>query len=106
MKNLTEQEWDASINADENSVIIDVRTPQEWSEGVIENALLLNIFETTDFVEAITKLDVNKNYYIYCRSGARSSQACQVFNNNGIASTYNLIGGIMSWRGKKVKGVI
>ena len=102
MKQLTEQEWAAQAQNDENGVIIDVRTPQEWNEGVIENAQLLNIFDQEAFVDTAKKLDKNKNYYIYCRSGARSGQACQVFNQLGIEHTYNLMGGIMGWTGKVV----
>jgi rhodanese-related sulfurtransferase len=47
-------------------------------------------------------LDKAKNYYIYCRSGKRSGQACAVFNHNGIANTYNLAGGMLEWNGELV----
>jgi len=99
MQNLNEQEWLMGYTADENAIIIDVRTPQEWNEGVIENAMLLNIFEAEAFMEKVATLDKSKNYYVYCRSGARSGQACQILNNNGIKKAHNLMGGIMSWTG-------
>ncbi len=102
MQNLSEQEWLMGYTADENAVIIDVRTPQEWNEGVIENAMLLNIFEAETFMEKVATLDKSKNYYVYCRSGARSGQACQILNNNGIKKVHNLMGGIMSWTGAVV----
>jgi rhodanese-related sulfurtransferase len=44
-------------------------------------------------------LDPSKNYYVYCRSGARSAQACQLMNQMGISSAYNLLGGYMEWEG-------
>jgi len=47
-------------------------------------------------------LDKSKNYYIYCRSGNRSGQACAVFNQSGVQNTYNLIGGMMEWNGELV----
>lgn len=100
MKNITQTEWNKLISEDNNAVILDVRTPNEWSEGIIENAVLINILEPQSFMDAIEKLDKNKNYYIYCRSGARSGQACQVMNSTGIETTYNLIGGIMEWTGE------
>lgn len=101
MKNLTQTEWSSSITED-NTVILDVRTPNEWAEGIIENALTINIQDPQSFIEEIEKLDKNKNYYVYCRSGARSGQACQVMNSIGINETNNLSGGILEWTGKTV----
>lgn len=101
MKNLTQAEWSASIQG-ENTVILDVRTPNEWAEGIIENAILINILEPQSFMNEIEKLDKDKNYYVYCRSGARSGQACQVMNSIGINEANNLSGGILEWTGKKV----
>lgn len=100
MKDITQKEWLDMISEDENHAILDVRTPEEWSEGIIENAELINIMEAHTFMEAINKLDKSKNYYIYCRSGGRSGQACQVMNSIGIQNTYNLIGGMMEWQGE------
>ena len=48
---------------------------------------------------AAQALDKSKSYFIYCRSGARSGQACQLLNQMGIKATYNLDGGILSWNG-------
>jgi len=102
MKNLTQTEWTTSILEDNNTVILDVRTPDEWAEGIIENAIMINILDPQSFMDEIEKLDKNKHYYIYCRSGARSGQACQVLNSIKINTTYNLMGGIMEWAGKTV----
>ena len=48
------------------------------------------------------RFDPNKNYYVYCRSGARSAQACMIMNASGIANTFNLVGGVMNWTGDLV----
>ena len=101
MKNLTQAEWSNSITKD-STVILDVRTPNEWAEGIIENAIMINILEPQSFMNEIEKLDKNKNYYVYCRSGARSGQACQVMNSIGINEANNLSGGILEWTGKTV----
>ena len=101
MKNLTQADWSSSIKKD-NTVILDVRTPNEWAEGIIENAILINILEPQSFMGEIENLDKSKNYYVYCRSGARSGQACQVMNSIGINETNNLSGGILEWTGKTV----
>jgi rhodanese-related sulfurtransferase len=50
-------------------------------------------------MDEINNLDKNKNYFIYCKSGARSSNACKIMNQLGIPNTYNLIGGIDLWEG-------
>jgi len=101
MKNLSQTEWSSSI-IKENTIILDVRTPNEWAEGIIENALMINILEPQSFMEEIEKLDKSKNYYVYCRSGARSGQACQVMSSIGFGETNNLSGGILEWTGKTV----
>lgn len=100
MRDITEKQWNELIANDADAVIVDVRTPAEWNEGIIENAQLINIMQPHSFMDAIDKLDKSKNYYVYCRSGGRSAQACQVMNSIGIQNTYNLLGGMMEWQGK------
>ncbi|OIQ19480.1 rhodanese-like domain-containing protein [Lacinutrix sp. MedPE-SW] len=102
MKNIDQEQWQKSIAKDENAIILDVRTPKEWAEGIIENALLINVLDTEEFDAEIKKLDKNKNYYVYCRSGKRSSQACELLENINVNETYNLSGGILDWTGKTV----
>ena len=45
-------------------------------------------------------LEVSNSYYIYCRTGARSAQACQILKQKGIVNCYNLLGGIIEWKGE------
>ena len=51
-------------------------------------------------MEEVNEFDKSKNYYVYCRSGKRSAQACQILDQAGVANTYNLQGGIMEWKGE------
>jgi rhodanese-related sulfurtransferase len=44
-------------------------------------------------------MDKSKNYYVYCRAGSRSSQACQIMDQMGFENTYNLAGGFSNWDG-------
>jgi rhodanese-related sulfurtransferase len=44
-------------------------------------------------------LDKSKNYYVYCKAGSRSAQACQIMNEMGFDHTFNLEGGFMNWKG-------
>jgi rhodanese-related sulfurtransferase len=50
-------------------------------------------------MEEIQSMDASKHYYVYCRSGARSAQACQLMGQMGMDTTYNLLGGFMEWDG-------
>lgn len=102
MKNITEEEWRELIETDENAVIIDSRTPNEWREGTLKNAILMNINDPHSFMDKVNTLDIEKSYYVYCRSGVRSIRACQVLKSAGINTTYNLLGGILTWKGETV----
>ena len=97
---LTNQQWREQLSQDGNAEIIDVRTPDEWEEGIIPGAMLVDIYEGEKFLEKIRSLDKTKNYYVYCKAGGRSKQACHIMNQLGIKTTYNLAGGYMNWDGK------
>ena len=57
-------------------------------------------------LEELEKLDKSKKYYVYCRSGKRSSQACDIMNSIGFENTYNLEGGFMNWEGEVAEQII
>jgi rhodanese-related sulfurtransferase len=50
----------------------------------------------------LSELDASKKYYVYCRSGARSAQACQLLKKQGISDCYNLLGGVIEWKGNLI----
>lgn len=78
-----------------DSVLIDVRTPSEYESGHIEKAINVD-YENSNFESEVKKLDPAKTYFVYCRSGNRSSKAIVIMNNNGIKNIYDLRGGISS----------
>lgn len=100
MADLSQQKWSEQLENDDNAVILDVRSEGEMEEGHIEGAILMDIHQSARFMEKAKEMDPSKNYYIYCHSGARSGQACAIFNSIGIKNAYNLMGGIMLWNGK------
>jgi rhodanese-related sulfurtransferase len=51
-------------------------------------------------MQELEKLDKNKAYYIYCRTGSRSANTCELMKEIGFAKTYNLLGGITEWEGE------
>lgn len=97
--NLTQEDWVSQLEADENSIILDVRTENEYNEGIISDAINIDINSGQFFINELQTLDKTKNYYLYCRSGARSAKACEIMNEMGFENTYNLLGGIIAWNG-------
>lgn len=99
MADLTQEEWAAQLAADEQAVVLDVRTKAEVAEGIIPNAINIDIYQGQDFIFDLEELDKEKNYYVYCRSGNRSAQACAIMNQLGFENAYNLVDGITEWTG-------
>ena len=103
MADLSQEEWEEQMKNDDNALMLDVRTPQEFEEGYIPGAVDIDIYLGQGFLEELGKLDKSKNYYVYCRSGARSGQACAIMNSIGIENAYNLEGGFMNWEGERTE---
>ena len=103
MSDLSQEEWAEQLQNDDNAVILDVRTPEEVEEGYIPDAINIDIYLGQGFLDGIEELDKSKNYYVYCRSGNRSRQACALMRNIGIPNAYNLEGGIVEWEGDIVE---
>lgn len=99
MEDLTQHQWSQQLANDANAVILDVRTQEEVAEGVIPKAMHIDIYKGQGFIDAIESLDKTKNYYVYCKAGARSAQACSIMNQLGFENTYNLLGGFSQWQG-------
>jgi len=100
MADLTQEEWVEQLEKDNNKVILDVRTIEEVEEGYIPNSKNIDFYLGQGFLEEIEKLDKSKNYYVYCRSGNRSGQACALMNQLGFENAYNLMGGFNEWDGE------
>jgi rhodanese-related sulfurtransferase len=77
-------------------VILDVRTPAEFSDGHISGAINID-FYASDFKDQLSRLDLNKRYLVYCRTGIRSAQAAGIMAGLGFQNIYNLTGGITAW---------
>lgn len=84
------------VITNKNVQLIDVRTPEEYRQGTIGNAQLINLY-SPDFIQHIEKLDKTRPVAVFCHSGARSLHAAQILAEKGFPEIYNLEGGIISW---------
>ena len=100
MADLTQEEWKAQLQSDEDAVILDVRTPEEVALGKIPGALHIDLYKGQEFIDDVEHLDKTKSYYVYCKAGSRSAQACAIMNQLDIKKTYNLLGGFSQWNGE------
>jgi phage shock protein E len=93
----------AAKMAEDSVIVIDVRTPEEVSEGHIKGAHQFIDVNGSSFETEIGKLDKSKTYIMYCRSGSRSGRASEYMVENGFTSVYNLEGGITNYTGEIAK---
>ena len=91
--NVTAEQF-IQTNNSSDIILLDVRTDVEFHEGHLENAVQIN-FRDPDFDERINELDKDKTYFVYCRSGKRSSAAVRKMRMKGFLKAYNIEGGII-----------
>jgi len=94
-KNLNGTEFKDSYQKDSNAVLLDVRTAGEYASGTIKGSKNID-FMTPHFDDLISKLDKEREYFIFCKSGGRSAQACAIMAKQGL-KVHNLSGGIGAW---------
>lgn len=82
---------------DPNFTILDVRTQWEFSEEHIEGAENLDFTDPT-FSEILKKLDEEKKYLIYCKSGRRSEKVFEIMKELGFTQVYTIKGGFEGWK--------
>ncbi|MBP9989132.1 MAG: rhodanese-like domain-containing protein [Ruminococcus sp.] len=84
---------------DENSVLLDVRTREEYEEEHIPESINVPLDEISIIANIVT--DKSKKLYVYCRSGSRSGQALEPLKKLGYSNAVN-IGGIIDYYGETV----
>ena len=76
--------------------VIDVRTPEEFTQSHIQGAVNYNV-EGPDFANQIATLDPTGIYAVYCQSGNRSQSAVAQMSSAGIENIFELESGITGW---------
>ncbi len=97
---LDQSSWQKQLLFEKNAVILDVRTVQEFETSRIPNSKNIDFYNPQKFLQEIEKLDKDNSYYVYCRTGIRSANSCQLMSELGFKKVYNLIGGIVEWKGE------
>ena len=97
-KELAPTDFQQSLQA-QQAVLLDVRTPEEFTAGHLSNALNID-YKNENFENQLKTLDTTKTYFIYCKGGVRSEKAADVMKEMGFKQVYNLDGGIDAWQEK------
>jgi rhodanese-related sulfurtransferase len=89
----------AQIIADTSVVRLDVRTSNEYAQGHIPGAILIDVTQADFMQKAEQLLPKDKTIALYCRSGRRSKNAAQQLAKHGY-QVVELNTGFNSWKGK------
>ncbi|WP_060875351.1 rhodanese-like domain-containing protein [Myroides odoratus] len=79
--------------------LIDVRTPKEYKEGTILNAINIDFLDES-FLKKLEQLDKKQPVYIFCQSGKRSAAAAEKMQEAGF-DVVELAGGYKAWKAEK-----
>lgn len=93
---LSSEKFEQKMNNDDVQ-LVDVRTPEEFVDGHLLNAININVNDAS-FEAETAKLDKEKPVMVYCRSGGRSAKAASTLNTQGFKNISDLDGGITSWK--------
>lgn len=87
----------AKVIADTAVIRLDVRTPEEYAEGHIDNAINIDVLNDSFESKAISTLPKDKTIALYCRSGRRSKNAAKILSANGY-TVVELNSGYNGWK--------
>lgn len=94
-ENVTVEEFSKLMNEHEG-IILDVRTPEEFANGSIPEAVNINFYDD-NFKNKLQELDTTQAVYVYCAKGGRSSKSMKMLADMGFNRVYNLSGGYTAW---------
>lgn len=83
------------LEENNNTILLDVRTPKEYDSGHLKGAQLLN-FNAPEFRKSLQNLNQDKTYIVYCAAGGRSAKASEMMKNMGFSKVYNASEGFMA----------
>ena len=90
------------MDSDSKIILIDVRSKQELDDIMI-NGVLNYDFNSDEFENSVLGLDIDKTYYVICRSGRRSGITTELMLENGFKNVFNIKGGMIKWIDSNLK---
>lgn len=89
-------DFKSKIEKTKKSIILDVRTKDEYKKGHLANSQNIDIYDAK-FEDKIKKLDKTKTIFVYCHAGGRSSDACEIMTKLGFKNIIELKEGYSEW---------
>ncbi len=86
---------------DPDLVILDVCRPNEYQKEHLEGAKLLDV-KSNEFEDELEKMDKQKEYFVYCKTGKRGCKAVKLMEKHGYKKVINIAGGIDKWKSKRL----
>jgi len=99
--NLPPKEFSEKIKQTPDALIMDVRTPEEFSAGHLVNARNID-WNGNSFEAQIKTIDKSTPVFVYCQAGGRSSSAAKKMRSSGFTKVYELDGGFSDWKEAKL----
>tara|TARA_B100001559_G_C16417176_1_gene583264 strand:+ start:378 stop:761 length:384 start_codon:yes stop_codon:yes gene_type:complete len=90
------------MDSDSKIILIDVRSKQELDDIMI-NGVLNYDFNSDEFENSVLGLDIDKTYYVICRSGRRSGITTELMLKNRFENVFNIKGGMIKWVDSNLK---
>lgn len=95
---LSVDQFESKLKEIPDAQLVDVRTPGEYLNGHLKNAVNMNV-NGSDYEQQFSTLDKEKPVFVYCLSGGRSSGAAKILQKMGFKVIYNMDGGVLKWEG-------
>jgi len=100
-QDLNAKQFYEMMQKEKDVIILDVRTPQEYQEGHISNAINIPVQILGQQLDKLKNFK-DKKILVYCRSGNRSAIASQILDRAGFKNVYNLKGGLFEWKASEL----
>ena len=81
------------LKNDKNVILLDVRSPQEYKEGHLENSINIPVYDISKKIESIIP-EKETTIIVYCQSGNRSKKSIDILEKTGYTKLYNIVGGM------------
>lgn len=91
-----------SFKGNDELVILDIRTAEEYNNGCIEDAVNID-FNNSDFRKIIKFMDKQKTYLVYCQSGIQSKKAVEIMSEIGFKKIYHMYEGVEGWKASRLE---